>query len=166
MRERSVYIVCTCIYIFMLLCCLSAGMTVKCPFFFSVPFPVFLLFPFLSLSLSFWGSGHVLLLVLQYSFMFTVPSVSEYSFCFSFLAVDDGEICVKRTGVSASLRIPPPLPRYPLHPPSSLYMHSPSFSSFPSVSFSLLFCGWSKHACPLCGLVLSDIASKVSKHGA
>ena len=118
------------------------------------------------LSLSFWGSGHVLLLVLQYSFMFTVPSVSEYSFCFSFLAVDDGEICVKRTGVSASLRIPPPLPRYPLHPPSSLYMHSPPFSSFPSVSFSLLFCGWSKHACPLCGLVLSDIASKVSKHGA
>ena len=86
----------------MLLCCLSAGMTIKCPFFRTLSCLSFLF------SLSFWGSGHVLLLVLQYSFMFIVLSVSEYSFCFCFLAVGVGEICVKRTRVSAS--------RYPLHP--------------------------------------------------
>ena len=87
----------------MLLYCLSTWMTVKCPFFRTLSCLSFLF------SLSFWGSGHVLLLVSQYSFMFIVPSVSEYSFCFCFLAVDVGEICVKRTRVSAS--------RYPLHPP-------------------------------------------------
>ena len=101
---------------------------------------------FLSLSLSFWGSGHVLVLIFLHSFMF-MPTVTTYSFCFRSLAVDGVDICVKRTSMSASLHssFPPctctvPFLFYQSH---SLHGHL----------------GWLRHTCPLCVLVLSDSAS-------
>ena len=50
--------------------------------------------PLLFLSLSLWGSGHVMVLIFLHSFMF-MPTVTAYSFCFCFLA-GDVDICVKQ----------------------------------------------------------------------
>ena len=44
----------------------------------------------------------MLVLVFLYSLMF-MPTVTAYSFCFGFLAVDDVNICMKRARMSASL---------------------------------------------------------------
>ena len=72
-------------------------------------------------SLSFWGSGHRLVLIFLGSFMF-IPTVTACSFCFCFLAVDVVDICMKRTGMSASLHSlpPPPQPPPPVHTQSFL----------------------------------------------
>ena len=74
-------------------------MSVFPPFSLPPPFP----------SLSFWGSGHRLVLIFLGSFMF-IPTVTACSFCFCFLAVDVVDICMKRTGMSASLHSLSPLP--------------------------------------------------------
>ena len=110
--------------------------------------PVFphLLHPFFSsLSLSFWGSGHVLVLIFLHNFMF-MPTVTAYSFCFGFLAVDDVDTCVKKTRMSASLHssfFPPCTVPFLFHLSHSLHGHL----------------GWPRHTCTLCVIVLSDIAS-------
>ena len=114
------------LYVFMLLLrCLSDGLNAECPFF-SIFFP-----PSFPLCVSFWGSGHVLVLIFLHSLMF-MPTVTAYSFCFGFLAVDDVHvhICVKRTRMSA-----------PLHSSFLPPVHAHSFLSSISLILSTAILG-------------------------
>ena len=102
-------------------------------------------------SLSFWGSGHRLVLIFLGSFMF-IPTVTACSFCFCFLAVDVVDICMKRTGMSASLHSLPPPPPTPT--PSTYTVLSLRFHL---CSFSPQSLKWPRHTWSLCVLVLPDI---------